>query len=256
MLRDTRSLPPALGRAAPDALQPQAAAPVPGQVASCPSEPVVAAAAGKDGQFPTQADVSGLTAVDIASFVILSREAAGAGRPRDAEAALLMACRIADQLKGSGSAESADARQQLAAHYAELSLRPGAAAPQNRTELLSRAQSLYADSLLTYSARLGSEHEKSRLAANSLALMRQAQAQAAQPTQAQAPAPSVPSTGQAAQARTSTMLAAPSPPIPAAPPAIRPVPAPAAPDAVRRPAPAGRECPPAVETLGLCSPAS
>ena len=221
-----------------------------GQLVLCPAEPVVPVAGDKDGQLPMQTDVSGLITADIDSFVVLGREAQAAGRARDAEVALLMSCRIADTLKGAASVESADAKYRLAAHYADLNLREGPAAAPNRTELLARAQTLYADSVLTYSARFGEGHEKSRLAAERLASVRLALAQKAQPASA---VPVSPAANGSAGAEKSPnlpqpgMAARPEPgPLPAAQPRQPPRPAP----------PAVRECPPAVETLGLCNPAS
>ena len=243
----------------PGSERPNAARPEPAQPASvplvmCPSEPVVPAASDKDGQFPMQADVSGLLAVDIASFVILSNEASAAGRERDAEVGLLMSCRIADKLKGAASVESADAKYRLGQHYADLSVKEGPADARNRAQWLARAQILLADSLLTYSTRFGDNDDRSRLAASGLASVRQGLAQKAQPEPVPPAQPVSPGgNGFAGVAK----LPAPSQPGMAAKPLARPSPAspPPAIEASRktRPIPpAIKECPPAVATLGLC----
>ena len=147
------------------------------QSAACPVQPTTAAANEKDGRFPLQADVSGLIAADMASFIIVGKEAAAAGRPRDAEVAFLMSCRVAEKLKGIDSIESADAKYQLGEHYASLALVQNPAAGANRPELLNRAERLYADSSRAYLAKYGQANEKTRLAADGLAAVRQTLAQ-------------------------------------------------------------------------------
>ena len=150
----------------------QSAALSPVQRAACPVQPAAAIAAGReDGQFALQADLSSMTAGNIASFIVLGKEAAAAGRPRDAEVAFLMACRVADRLKGGDSVESANAKYQLGWLYARLALEGSAGA--RRTELRTRAERLYADSLHTYQVRHGPAHEKTRFAAEGLAALQQ-----------------------------------------------------------------------------------
>ncbi|MEO5658335.1 MAG: hypothetical protein ABIQ90_00870 [Polaromonas sp.] len=156
---------------------PQPAALASGQIVACPMQPAAPAAGEKDGAFPLQADVSGLTDADIASFIVIAQDAAAEGRPRDAEVAFMMACRVADKLIGADSVESADTRYQLGALYAKLALDGGFATAANRAELLRRAELLYAGSLRAYVAKYGEGHEKSRFAAEGQAALRQALAQ-------------------------------------------------------------------------------
>lgn len=147
-------------------------------ISACPLQPAVAAAGVKDGQLPLQADVSGLTAADIGSFLVIGKQSATAGQPRDAEAAFLMACRVADKLKGTGSVESADARFQLAAHYRALALAAGTIpAGDGQAELLQRAEGLYADSLPGYVAKYGTSSDQAKRAGEGLSAVRQALAQ-------------------------------------------------------------------------------
>ena len=160
---------PASGVTATSASAPQAS----GRVLTCPLEPAVAAAGKKDGQFPFQANLSGLTATEIGSFLVIGKDAAAAGRQRDAEVAFMMSCRVADKLKGAYSVESADAKAQLGGHYARLALDGGFAGQASRPELLRRAEFLYLDSLNTYSSSYGPADEKSRFAADGLAAVRQ-----------------------------------------------------------------------------------
>lgn len=132
----------------------------------------------KDGQFPLLSDLGGLTTNEIGSFIVIGKESAAAGRPRDAEVAFLMSCRLADKLKGTGSVESADAKYQLAWHYAALARDdPSGSAAVAGQELLWRAQLLYSDSMRAYLGALGESHEKSRFSAEGLAAVRQTLAQ-------------------------------------------------------------------------------
>ena len=144
------------------------------QLSACPLQPSASAASEKDGKFPLQADVSGLIVADIASFIAIGKEAASAGRLRDAEVAFLMSCRVAEKLKGAESVESAEAKLQLGAHHARLAL---GADSVNRAEVLRQAELLYSDSASVYFSKYGESHEKSRLAAEGLATVRKTLAQ-------------------------------------------------------------------------------
>jgi hypothetical protein len=151
---------------------PQSAALAPVQRVPCPVQPAAPVGGRKDGQFVLQTDLSSMTAGNIAPFIVLGKEAAASGRPRDAEVAFLMACRVADRLLGMDSVEAADAKYQMGRLYARLALE-GDSASMHRTELRRRAERLYADSLRTYQARYGPAHEKTRFAAEGLAALSQ-----------------------------------------------------------------------------------
>jgi hypothetical protein len=217
------------------------------QLAACPLQPATVAAGEKDGKFPLQVDVSHLIAADIASFIFLGRDAAVAGRLRDAEVAFLMSCRVADKLNGNDSVESADARYELGSHYAKVALEGGSAAGANRAELLRRAELFYSDSLQVYLLKYGEAHEKSRFATEGLATVRQtlARAQTVQP----AAVPKL-ATGDDGPEK---------PPKLALPGAgavltVSPLPATDAKVKNRQVSPVTKECPEAVATLGLCNP--
>ena len=139
---------------------PQAVALEPGQTAACPLQPATVVAGEKDGRFPLQAGVAGLVAADIASFFVIGKEAAAAGRPRDAEVAFLMACQVADKLKGIDSVESAQARYELGSHYARLALDNRSVTAANSAELRSRAERLSSDSWQRYHFKYGQGHEQ------------------------------------------------------------------------------------------------
>jgi hypothetical protein len=131
-------------------LAPQTFAPALSQIAACPSRPVTAVAGEKDGKIPLQTGVTGLVAADIVSFMVVGKEAAAIGRSRDAEVAFLMACQVADELKGVDSIESAQARYELGSHYAQLALEGNPATAPNRDTLRSYAERLHSDSLHLY----------------------------------------------------------------------------------------------------------
>lgn len=232
---------------------PQPAALASGQLATCPMEPAATAASEKDGKFPLQAGVEGLIAADITSFIVIGNEAAAAGRPRDAEAAFLMACRVAEKLGGAGSVESAAAKYQLGSHYAKLALAAGVAGGADRVDLLKRAEALYLDSLQTSIVHHGEAHEKSRLAAQGLATVRQtlAQRENVQPTPAPVLAPPL-----VAGPGESKKLPELAPPDTAAAPTVSPLPATGAEVKTRKDLPVVKKCPEAVAALGLCNPAT
>lgn len=229
------------------------------QPAPCPTEPAAAAASENDGRLPLQASVEGLIVADITSFIYIGNQAAAAGQPRDAEAAFLMSCRVADKLKGAASVESADARYQLGAHYAALALNGGAGAAPQRAELLARAERLYADSAQAYLASFGQGHEKSQLAAQGLAAVRQAIAPTPMPTPAPALAqaqttPLEPQPQLAARSEASETLPGLAPSVAGPAPAASLLPRADALGKARQRPPVLKECLPAVATLGLCDP--
>lgn len=165
------------------------------QHAACPAQPATRASADGDGRIRLE------DSAEVPALILAGKEAAAAGRPRDAEVAFLAACRVADKSKGTDSIAAADARYQLGRHYASVVAAGGAGSP----ELLKRAELLYADSLQTYTARHGAGHERTRFAAEGLTELRQTLAQPQQPapavvaarpkpveTQAKAPAPRQP----------------------------------------------------------------
>jgi hypothetical protein len=214
------------------------------RTAECPQEAVATVAGIKDGRYRMPADLSGYASTDPQVFMVMGNEAAAAGRVHDAEVAYLMACRVADQYKGAGSAASADARYELARHYGNLANAPGPAAA-NCGELLLRAEAMYADSLQLFRVNGSAPPEKLRLAEQGLAGVRQmAMAQAGVPPAspgAPAAAPALQRAGEvnAAPAQSSppaheAASAAPEPPVARARPPVPPRPQQARPAATRK----------------------
>lgn len=151
------------------------------QYSQCPIQPAVTPGGDGDGRVKLQAELSGKSAADVAAFIVAGKEAAAADRPRDAEVAFMMACRASDSLLGSSSPAPADARYQLGRHYASAVLAGDSGASPKRAELLKRSEVLYSDSLQSYVAKYGKDHEKSRFAAEGLTKVQQNAARTGRP---------------------------------------------------------------------------
>lgn len=130
----------------------------------CSFAPMVPAASKDDGLLPLDKDLQGNSPAAVATLVLAGKEAAAAGKPRDAETAFLMACRTGESVKND-PIPLADAQYQLGRHYAQVAAPPDA--PQ-RAELLRRAEALYASSLQVYQRLRGAGHEKTRFAQEGL----------------------------------------------------------------------------------------
>lgn len=161
---------------ATDAAEQQSAAPEPAVQApavaaavpaGCPTEPLLPASGERDGQFNLQAAPAAGSGIEPSAFLKVAEEAAGEGRPRDAEVALLVACR----LTGAG-APLADVKSHLGQHYAALGAQPRFAG--QRAALMQRAGELFGDSARTYASALGANASKTRLASQRQAAVEQA----------------------------------------------------------------------------------
>jgi hypothetical protein len=203
---------------------PKAVSSGPPQGSNCAFDSAVEPAAKSDGQFNVLADLSGNASTDAPVFIRLGKDAAAAGRLHDAEVAFLMSCRVAARFLGPDSVQAAEAKYELGRHYAHVAQGP-APAGAIRAELLKRAELLYSDSVREYGTRYGQAHEKTRLAAEALAAVRQREPAAPprQPPQTAAVKPAEPAV---AAAKTASSAPAPQKPpqaaalakAPAAPP--------------------------------------
>jgi hypothetical protein len=161
---------PALPTPAPEApapIQPVALAAAP---TACAFEPIVPLSGAGDGQFVLASALASQQFSDAAPFVAVAEEAAGAGHPRDAEVALIAACRVASRA-GAMSAPVADAQTRLADHYAALVNREREATA--RAALHDRAGQLLDESFQGYTSALGEQSSKTRMAQQRLAAFRQ-----------------------------------------------------------------------------------
>lgn len=189
---------------------------------NCELAPILPNAGDGDGRAVLQSRPGAGTADEVASLILSGKEAAAAGRQRDAEVDFLNACRNAAALPEADPIPLADAMYQLGRHYANV----GAFGSPKAKELYQRSERLYSASLEAFRARYGAEHEKTRFAQEGLTTVQHAtggKAPAAIAKAAPAPAP---------------VVAAPAPAPVAAAPEAAPAPAPAPVAAVPAPAPA------------------
>lgn len=161
----------------PPPAAPPAAAPMRPQASvvqpvSCTFDPLVARSDPRDGQFALQELRAGPQLTEASAYSAVASEMAASGRARDAEVALIMACRVAGVQAGAGSELLADTMVALAHHYADAARQSPRAA-----DLLVRAKALMAGGVRAYTAALGQDHDKVREAGEQYqALVRAAQA--------------------------------------------------------------------------------
>lgn len=141
---------------------------------SCAFEPLVERTGARDGQFALSSTAIG-RATDAGAFLKVAEEAVKEGRARDAEVALIAACRIAGH-SGVPTAPLADVQSRLAEHYGLLAARETEVGP--RTGLMERAEKLLADSVHAYAGALGKDASRTRMAEKQLAALRERGAQA------------------------------------------------------------------------------
>jgi len=181
---------------------------------NCEIEPMLATAGEGDGQEVLQAKAVAASADAVGALLLSGKEAAAAGRQRDAEVAFLNACRNAAVLKEGDGAALADAMYQLGRHYANAA----AFGAPSSADLLQRSERLYSASLEAYRARYGEDHEKTRFAREGLTTVRQATGGKAPTVIAKAPAaPAVAAAPTPLPATGATEPVAPAPLTPAAP---------------------------------------
>jgi hypothetical protein len=137
------------------------------QEAPCPGTMTLPASANDDARFELIEARAEHKPADVRAFIVIGQEAAASGRPRDAELAFIMACRVASKA-GTDPVLLADAKYQLARHYTESARGRD---PAFAKDLQRRARVLYGDSLRIYAVRLGNTHEKTTFASNALAAL-------------------------------------------------------------------------------------
>jgi hypothetical protein len=225
--------------AAPTVALQQTAAVSNGRRIDCSFSPIVAAASKEDGLLPLDKDLQGNSPSAVATLILSGKEAAAAGKPRDAETAFLMACRSAEEVKND-PIPLADAQYQLGRHYAQVASPPDA---PRRQELLKRAEALYASSLQVYLKHRGPQHEKTRFAQEGLDALHQLTGAAAAPVVA-APGDEATRMAENTKVAGNAPQAAVPAPAPVIPPPVAPAPAVTPPQAVTPP-PAAKPAQPA-----------
>ena len=172
--------------------------------ASCAFDPVLDSSGERDGKFMLASALVLHRSADAAPFLAVADEAAREGKVRDAEVALIAACRIASQA-GAASAPVADVQTRLAHHYAEAARRQQDGPV--RTALLERAEALLGETVHAYAAALGREASKTRMAQRRLASLREPAPVVA--SRSESPVPSAPDTSRLGAARASLTEQAP-----------------------------------------------
>lgn len=141
----------------------------------CGFDPVLEPSGAGDQQFELQAALAADRQPEAHAFLAVAREAAAQGRQRDAEVALIAACRMAARATPPPSVLLSDVLSRLGQHYAEA----GASQPSEtvKDEAMTRARQLLADSVAGYTAVLGRNASKTRIAQRRMAALEHADAQ-------------------------------------------------------------------------------
>ena len=150
----------------PVALAPTAVQPV---ASSCPAQAIVPVRGAADGRFVLEKVVADSSHTDPQPFLAVAREAAQQGRVRDAEVALLAACRVAEKGAGAQSAPVADVKTEIGEHYVRLAVSERGEA--ERDTLLRHAAAVLSDTAAVYAAALGKNASKTRMAEQRLAAL-------------------------------------------------------------------------------------
>jgi hypothetical protein len=137
--------------------------------AACAFTPIVPPQGATDGRFAMHSALAGRRGTDPAPFLAVGEDAALQGRARDAEVALIVACRIAAQA-GAATVPVADAQTRLAQHYGALGPREPDTAV--RAALAQRVDELLLASWQALEAALGKDASRTRLAGQRLASFR------------------------------------------------------------------------------------
>lgn len=164
---------------APDSVRSEASSPVAGTAAlataaapaACAFDPLLPRQGAQDGRFEVNAALATAADAPPSAFVAVAREAAGEGRARDAEVALIVACRLAARGAPPPSAPIANVLGLLGQHY--VSTAGGAQTDELRDALLARGRDLLDGSARGYTAVLGADASRSRQATQRLAALQQ-----------------------------------------------------------------------------------
>jgi hypothetical protein len=120
-----------------------------------------------DGQFMIDAALATSGDARSSAFVAVAREAASEGRPRDAEVAYIVACRLEARASSSPSVPVANIMNLLGQHY--VSAAAVTSTDESRRELLARGRELLDASVQGYNAVLGAGAARTQQASQQLA---------------------------------------------------------------------------------------
>lgn len=150
----------------PQGLSRAAVGPQRSAIAGCEFDPLLPAATRVDGRFSVARTLFGGDAPRIDAFLAAARQESRRGRSRNAETALIAACRIAAARWPGHSMPLADAQRALADLYLAA-----ASSSARDPQAVERARALLAESFAGYAAVLGAQASKTRRAAEQLAAL-------------------------------------------------------------------------------------
>ncbi|HZN48132.1 MAG TPA: hypothetical protein VFB71_10940 [Ramlibacter sp.] len=139
--------------------------------AACAFDPLLQRQGAQDGRFEVDAALATAADSPPSAFVAVAREAAGEGRARDAEVALIVACRLTARGAPPPSVPISNVLGLLGQHY--VSTAAAAQADELRDALLARGRELLDGSAQGYTAVLGAGSARSRQATQRLAALQQ-----------------------------------------------------------------------------------
>jgi hypothetical protein len=144
---------------------------------ACGFTPLLPARDNLDGRYNVQAALAATPLPSFRALMAIAADAASQQRQRDAEVALIVACRVAERREGARSVDVASAQAKLAQVYLEFAK---AAQPGGEDAIL-RAHDLMVQSLAAYTAILGVQSSRTQIAAQKLSQFEAAQAQGLDP---------------------------------------------------------------------------
>lgn len=163
-------------RAMQAAVQPVAAP------AACDLEPLITPGSAQDGRATTEHPFPGDARAKAKVFLRQAETAAAQGRPRDAEVALLAACRENDKASGRPTVPLARVLGKLGDRY--VAAAGAEESPMLRGQLMARARHVVRLSAQAYATTLGPNASRSRMARERLASLEQELVAAADAPQA------------------------------------------------------------------------
>lgn len=142
-------------------------APAPERRSACSFEPLVPVANAADGQVRMEHPFPAGPRARAKVFLRIADRAAASGRLRDAELALIAACRYSDEASTAPTVPLARVLALLGDHY----LAAAGRSPALREELVARAREVLAHSANTYAQALGPNAARSRQARQRVAAL-------------------------------------------------------------------------------------
>jgi uncharacterized protein len=144
---------------------------------ACGFSPLLPARDSLDGRYHLEAVLPTAEPPSFTALMAVAGDAAGQQRQRDAEVALIVACRVAERTQGARSVDVASAQAKLAQVYLAFAR----SATSGAGDAIHRAHDLMVQSLAGYTAILGVQSSRTQVAAQKLSQFEAAQAQGVDP---------------------------------------------------------------------------